>query len=32
MLLIDIDYFKRVIDKYGHAAGDTAITAIAESR
>jgi diguanylate cyclase (GGDEF)-like protein len=30
ILLIDIDFFKRINDKYGHAAGDTAIKRLVE--
>lgn len=30
MLLIDVDYFKRINDRYGHAAGDTAIKRLVE--
>lgn len=30
MLLIDIDYFKRINDRYGHATGDTAIQRLVE--
>lgn len=30
MLLIDIDYFKRINDKYGHSIGDTAIKRLVE--
>lgn len=30
MLLIDVDFFKRINDKYGHAVGDTAIKRLVE--
>jgi diguanylate cyclase (GGDEF)-like protein len=30
MLLIDVDFFKRINDRYGHAAGDTAIKRLVE--
>jgi len=30
MLLIDVDFFKRINDKYGHAAGDMAIKRLVE--
>jgi diguanylate cyclase (GGDEF)-like protein len=30
LLLIDVDFFKRINDKYGHAVGDTAIKRLVE--
>lgn len=30
ILLIDVDYFKRINDKYGHSVGDTAIKRLVE--
>jgi len=30
LLLVDVDHFKQINDRYGHSAGDTVLTRIAE--